>query len=563
MDILRPFFAKHLEGISLIPDIKFSSYNQYVQDILDTNSRLYSFDPHYVIIFIDGDELFGDEKHSLFLKGPAYVESAANEKITHLKELLASVRTRLNAKFLLNTIILNPGNCYSMLEANSKDKSFTACENIYNSTLSGLADDQIFIVDFRNACAVSGYKTLFDQRLWYVGRIKLSQVGMEELTKLYASYIKAIEGKTKKCIILDLDNTLWGGVIGEDGIEGIKLARDGIGMAFVDFQEQLIQISKQGVLLAINSKNNFNDIKEVFTKHPDMVLTLDDFSCVRINWNDKISNMIEISEELNIGLDSFVFIDDSPFERHLVKKELPMVSVPDFPDDPAFLRDWLTEIYRQFFPRIKLSREDVERTRMYRAQAQRTHLRKNLKNIEDFLESLDMKARIYINPKGLIQRMAQLTQRTNQFNVMTNRYSESDIQSFMEKGNIIFALELSDRFGSNGVVGLIMIDTQGRTFLINNFLLSCRVIGREVEKTFIGFVIHWLGKQNFKQNLLCGKYIPTKRNTLVKDIYAQLGFKFSDMDTWIWDMRNAYSIPKFIEIQEVIPNDRESKVSNI
>jgi FkbH-like protein len=556
MDVMKAFLEKACPVSFPPPEIKFSGYNQYMQDILNPSSELYKFSPDYILFFLDGNELYAGQGNRIFFAGLKEAEKMTEEKIGELGRLLSMITSRLHAKILINTLVLNPCHSFTLLEFNNRDRSFVVLEHLYNCKISGLSDARIFIVDFNSLCRSFGYRNLYDQRLWYIGRIKLSQKGLHELARLYFHYMAAIEGKVKKCIVLDLDNTLWGGIIGEDGIGGIRLGHDGIGRAFVEFQEELLKLKQQGVLLAVNSKNNFNDVREVFESHPAMVLKFDDFVSVKANWDDKITNMKEIAGELNIGMDSFVFIDDSDFERELVKKELPMIVVPDFPKDPAFLSSWLIDVYQEFFPRVKLSQEDLERTQMYKAQAQREQVKKAVRNIEDFLKQLEMKATIYINPETLIPRIAQLTQKTNQFNLTTKRYSEADIQAFMETGNFIFALDLSDRFGPNGVTGLIMIRITDQSLFIDNFLLSCRVIGREVERVFIGFVINWIGKQGLKQKKIHGAYVPTQKNGMVADLYDRLGFAKTADHEWVWDVGKAYALPALIEIEKVVPDGR-------
>lgn len=558
MDIIKPFLRKAYNSFFTDTEIMFSGYNQYMQDIVNPDSALYAFKPDYIILFLDGDELFGPGKNRVFFNGTDETEALVRERIDNLSALLTALKGRLDSIILVNTIVLDPCNSFSMLEYNNAGRSYSDLEHLFNRRLADITDGRTFVVDFRGLSGSLGYENLFDRRLWYIGRIRLSRRGLEELVKLYLSYLKAIEGKVRKCIVLDLDNTLWGGIIGEDGIGGIRLGRDGIGLAYVEFQEELRNLKDQGFLLAINSKNNLDDIMEVFGSHPAMVLRIDDFVSIKVNWTDKVTNMKEIADEVNIGIDSLLFIDDSEFERELVKKELPMIEVPDFPRDPAYLKGWLTGLSREFLPKIKLIREDVERTAMYKAQAQREQGMKGAQSIEDFLVSLEMKATVYENSRTLIPRMSQLTQRTNQFNLTTKRYSEAEIEAFMDRGNYVYALDVSDKFGPSGIVGLLMLDITGDSVMIDNFLLSCRVIGRDIERALIGFAIDKLRIQGLRHREIVGLYVSTKKNGMVSDLYRRLGFEMAGENRWVLELGKKYVLPDFIEIEEAVIYARQS-----
>ena len=370
-----------------------------------------------------------------------------------------------------------------------------------------------------------GYNYFLNESFWYAGRIKYSLEVFEafsiELRRMYNAY----KGITKKVLIVDLDNTLWGGTVGEDGIDGIQLSEDGKGKIFRDFQKNIKKLKDLGVLLCIVSKNNYDDIVEVFKKHPLMVLSLDDFVVKKINWKPKYENIKEISQELNLGLDSFVFIDDSPFEREMVKKFLPEVIVPDFPEDITTLNSWFWEkVVYEYFPKMFITNEDKNKLEQYKRNIKRRELQSESRSYEEFLKSLQIKIKIYVDDSRFRKRLAQLTQKTNQFNLTTRRYTEGDIDKFiMNKDVIVYALEYEDIFGSEGIVGEAIVKLSREDAYIDTFLMSCRIIGRDVEFQFINFITEDLKSKGIKR--VFGEYIPTKKNSLVKDFYIKAGFK--------------------------------------
>lgn len=394
----------------------------------------------------------------------------------------------------------------------------------YNKKLAELSEfPNFYLFDFGSFLAKYGYKNLISPNYWYLGRIKFNldtyKYLIEELKNIY----NAFKGNAKKVLILDLDNTLWGGIVGEDGIDGIKLSEDGVGKIYRDFQKNIKKLKELGVLLVIVSKNNYDDVLEVFTKHPMMVLKWDDFIIKKINWKPKPENIKEVAIELNLGLDSFVFIDDSIFERNLVREILPECSVPEFPDDISLLNLWFfEEVVYKYFPKLRVTEEDRAKTDQYIRNFQRESLKSNL-TLDEYIKQLDIKLTYYVNDKRFISRMAQLTQRTNQFNLTTRRYTESDISAFLNRDDVfLVALEYEDRFGKEGIVGLAIVFVEGDSAVIDTFLMSCRIIGRKVEYNFMNYLIDYLKKMGIRK--FYGEYIPTAKNIIVRNFYKECGF---------------------------------------
>ncbi|MEK7185052.1 MAG: HAD-IIIC family phosphatase, partial [Patescibacteria group bacterium] len=332
------------------------------------------------------------------------------------------------------------------------------------------------------------------------------------------------------------DNTLWGGVIGEDGLGGIKLAPNGEGRPYYDFQKLLFNLSSRGAILAINSRNNEADAREVIDKHPHMLLRSDAFVASRINWQDKATNLREIATELNLGLDSLVFLDDDPSNRLLVKNVLPEVSVIELPNDhtmyPRVLMDY------RGFNSFEFTEEDQKRSDMYRQDAARKELKRSHLDLDSFLADLKIEISIDQVSSTMIPRVAQLTQKTNQFNLTTKRYQEEDVNRLVSSGYRLWALRMRDRFGDYGLTGVCIVFSQSDFWIIDSLLLSCRILGKRVEEQFLGHILNLLKAIEPKKILGC--YIPTSKNHQVKDFYQLFGFRKtkteSGADFWERDL---------------------------
>jgi len=333
--------------------------------------------------------------------------------------------------------------------------------------------------------------------MYYLADMRLDSRYMPDLCDAYLMYLKPFLSFIKKCIILDLDNTLWGGIIGEDGIGGIKLGPTPEGRPFMDFQKHLLSLFQRGVLLAIASRNNLEDALKAMREHPHMVLREEHFASMRINWDDKISNIKAIAEEINIGLDSMIFIDDDKTNRERVKKALPEVLVVDLPEDPALYARTLMEI--DDFSTLQLTEEDRKRGEAYTAQRHRADLRKGA-DLSDYLESLKTVVKIGVANPATIGRIAQLTQKTNQFNMTTKRYLEADIVRKAESGHfLILSLGLKDKFEDMGIIGVAIVETAADAWRIDNFLMSCRAIGRKAEEAFLAGILTKLCGEMFEK----------------------------------------------------------------
>ena len=392
-------------------------------------------------------------------------------------------------------------------------------------SLIKLEIEKIFIFSnffYFNIDSFNKSKNNYDSRLYYIGRSRYSIDCLKDISQKILETIKRIQIPPKKVLILDCDNTLWGGVVGEDGPLGINIGTDGIGTIYKDFQKSVLRLKNEGIILCICSKNNPDDIAEVFKKNTNLLLRMDDFTSVKANWKNKTENILEISKELDLSLDSFVFFDDNPIEREQIKKNLKDVIVIDPNKDISYWPEQLFECFE--FIKFKLTKEDFNKTKLYRSRVKFINERKKNNNEILFLKNINLKAKIISLNKNNEQRCLQIINKTNQFNLTTKRYNLTQIREFEKnKKNKIFMIELSDKYGNHGLVSLIMCRREKNFIYIDNFAMSCRVLGRHLETWILEELIKYAKK--IKVNFLLGEYIQTKKNILVKDLYKNLGFK--------------------------------------
>jgi FkbH-like protein len=380
---------------------------------------------------------------------------------------------------------------------------------------------RVVVVDWDWHARRYGSAAVHDDRLWYLGRMRLNQVGLAALADLVALNAVAYGGRARKVVALDFDGTLWGGIVGEAGVGGLDLGEEGVGLAFQDFQRELLKLHDIGVLLVACSKNNLEDAVEVFEQHPAMVLRREQLAAERINWQDKATNLRELAAELNLGLDSFVFLDDNPVEREWVRATCPEVLVPDLPEDPvdrvAYLRS------APWFARIATTDADLRRAASYKEQRGRTQLREAATSFDAFLASLEQEAAIEPVTEASLGRAAQLCQRTNQFNLTTKRYTAADLEAMLlADDHELYTLSVADRFGDSGITGLAILRLDGDDAVVDTFLLSCRVLGRRIEDAFLAY----LGDRALARGVatLVGLFEATAKNGQVASFYPDRGF---------------------------------------
>ena len=503
----------------------FAGFSQYTRELLDKDGELYSKKINTVFLFIDGEEFLKNLLYEKPMSKDLLYES--NSRIAELMKIVKKYISRRNdVLFFMNSIVL-PANSINAYVKNA-EVSLYDVEMLLNKRIREIAKriPNILILDWQMIVRGMGYYNLHDDKFWYLGRIKLNKKAFSLLAEHYRNLTNAHHGKSKKVLVLDLDNTLWGGIIGEDGIDGIQLSEDGQGKIFRDFQTLIKSLKQMGILLCINSKNNADDVNAVFANHPMMILKSNDFIIKKTNWSDKVQNMKEIAQELDLDVDSFVFIDESPAEREYVKKNLPAITVPEFPYDIATLKVWFFEsIAYKYFARTFIAKEDLNKTEQYKVKLQRDTLSTNL-SLNEFVANLEIKLKIYLNSTTYTQRIAQLTQKTNQFNFTTKRYNELEIEKYIKDDNtLVIGLEYEDKFGKEGLIGVSIIKTNAAEHSadLDTFLLSCRVIGKNVEYAFLNEILRIL--QQMKLSQIKIDFQPTKKNVVAKTFYDsfQLG----------------------------------------
>lgn len=489
-----------------------------------------------------------EKEHELvwFYQVPINLDAAAQVKeVLALKDSLEVVISNLRSNQTLYVLSLE--NVFK-LHYTDRDRALDDAILAFNEYARQLENghSNIIFIDF------SEYLANYPQKDWIVWRFYfISQmIFSPEIAAVFFSWFEKrkaqIEGKRRKCLILDLDNTLWGGILGEDGIEGIKIGGDYPGNAYQYFQEGIIELGRKGIILAVCSKNNEADVIEAWRTNPFIKLTEKHLSAFRINWDNKADNIRAIAKELNIGLDSMVFVDDNPTERELIRQKLPMVAVPEFPRHPYGLMNLLQELINDYFRAYALTSEDLSKTEQYKANAQRSASQIQFTNLTDFIRSLDIQIDIIPADKFNIPRIAQMTQKTNQFNLTTHRYAEAEITEFVEQGDLIYCISARDKFGDNGITGTIILKSEGDKAIIDSLLLSCRILGKGIENAFVKTILNMLHSNGF--STVEATFIPTAKNSLVADFYDRIGFTLQDESNGV--KKYSKSLNESLQIEE-------------
>ena len=381
---------------------------------------------------------------------------------------------------------------------------------------------QVKWVDFSEFTSHYDADSLINWKYYLMSQTLLNPKLVHEYQEWWQRIERELSLNRKKCLVLDLDNTLWGGVLGEDGIDGIQLGGDYPGKAFSYWQRSLLELARNGLILAICSKNNEADVLEAWEKNPAMVLKREHFSAIRINWRDKATNMRELADELNISLDSMVFLDDSPAERELVRQLLPQVEVPDFPVKPYELMPFFKCLVEKYFRIYTITNEDRSKAEQYRANARRNAEQARFIDLESYLYSLDIQLDIMLADEHNLPRISQMTQKTNQFNLTTRRYTEADVRQLIDAGWRVYCMSASDRFGDNGITGTIFVEPVNDTTVnIDTLLLSCRILGKGIEEAFVKTVFNLLRLDGYRK--VTADYLPTAKNGQTADFYDRMG----------------------------------------
>jgi FkbH-like protein len=505
-------------GINLT--IHLGEFNAYAQELLDGNNPLYAFHPETVILAVETRDI-APELWKTSVSADV-VERVSNQ----FASLVRAFRVRAHANLVIHSLEMPPAAAQGVYESQVEENQAWAVESI-NRNLRRLAGEfrGVYVLDYDGLVARHGREHWGDARKWLTVRLPIAAGNLIWMAREWMRFLAPLAGRVAKVVAVDLDNTLWGGVIGEDGMAGIQVGPEYPGAAYQALQQALLDLTGRGILLAIASKNNLADAMEALRAHPGMLLRPEHFAAMRIDWNEKSQNLREIAAELNLGLDAIAFFDDNPVERQRVREEIPEAMVVELPADPMAyaraVRDYPA------FERLAISEEDRHRTKYYAADRQRAALEQSAGSREDFYRSLEQEAEITPVHTLTMARVAQLTQKTNQFNLTTKRYTEQQIEELARQpGWQVLSIQVRDRYADNGLVGVAITHDHGGVCEIDTFLLSCRVIGRTVETALLAYLAEEARERGLRR--LEGWFLPTKKNAPARDFYRDHGFRLAE-----------------------------------
>jgi FkbH-like protein len=498
-----------------------SEFNILHQTVLDSKSELYTFQPDIVWFFTNHRDIRIVESNG---STSIDIKRAIDTEIEDLSNLWQVLKSNSSATIIQNNADTPSVRVFGNFEGHVVWGRANLMRN-FNLKLVDAARSEtgVLIFDFDYLSGMFGKNRWFDESYWHHSKHAFSLDSIGYVAEQATRMVQAIKGQSKKCLVLDLDNTLWGGVIGDDGLEGIRLGNGSAeGEAYLAFQKYLRQLYDRGIILTVCSKNEEENARLPFLHHDEMYLDLENIAVFVANWDNKADNIQEIAERLEIGLDSIVFIDDNPAERELVRSMLPMVSVPELSQDPATYIDTLDRL--NYFDTISFSKEDKKRGEMYKHNAQRKSQKKRFSNLNDFLLNLKMIGGAGNLSELVLSRASQLINKSNQFHLTTTRYSEAEIRRKMENPDFVCRYyRLKDRFGDNGIISVVILQKDCENLVIDTWVMSCRVLSRGMEDFIYNDMV--LIARSLGHKKLIGVYIPTKKNKLVAELYLRLGFQ--------------------------------------
>lgn len=545
-------------------------FNAYAQEIIDPGSSLYGFEPAVVFLAVQGSDLVPNLYHRFASLDRDAVEREVARALADFRTWIALLRERTSATIVVHGFEMPETPSAGLLDAQAGPVAPSCAADApgelpsqmdairrINSGLGALARSHagVHLLDYDGLTARHGKREWFDAAKWLTVRLPISAANLPHMAAEWVRFLHPATGKLIKCLVCDLDNTLWGGVIGEDGITGIRLDGEYPGAGYLELQRAILDMYERGVILAINSKNNLNDAMEALRDHPRMLLRPNHFAALRINWKDKASNMREIAAELNIGIDSLAFIDDNPVERQWVRENVPEVTVVELPRNPLHYARTLRSV--PGLERLSLSAEDKSRGRFYAEDRMREELKTSSGSMDDFYKSLDMVADIGSVNAETLARVSQLTQKTNQFNLSTRRYNEAEISALATAPDAsVLWMRVSDRFGDNGLIAVAILRFKNSVCDIDTFLMSCRVIGRGVETGFLACIADEATRAGCSR--IRADYFVTKKNAPVKDFLPQHRFSLisGDAQKGTWELplpAPGLSWPAYIRLRSCPP----------
>lgn len=483
-------------------------FDTWVQAVINPSAGLYSFGADAVVVLLDGTEARSWKS-----------VDEGTERVGLWKQAISTLVSNITTiPIFVSTIDIRENRIKSLAERKYRYE----WGNEWYQFAQGLAESKsnVYIFDIADTISEIGRKQFYSNKMWYMSSMPYSRDGLIAVASEMDRVLGSAFSSRKKIIALDLDNTLWGGVIGEVGVDGIELSDHKEGQRYYDFQRQLLEMKNRGIVLAVNSKNNLEDAEAAIQGHPAMLFRDDDFVSRKINWENKAINLKAMESELNLTEGGFIFIDDNPVERETVKGECPEILVPDFPEDTAELLTFAEDIWFNYCRPLKVLGEDLKKTQMYQNEAKRKQeISENL-NLDNYIAKLEMVADIHRMRESELERVVQLINKTNQFNVTTKRYTQAEVEAIAAKpDNAIYVVYSSDKYGDSGLISVIILIGNGTGACIDTFLMSCRVMGRKLEDVIINELAAKYGGK------LIGEFIPTTKNAPVKELYDRLGFK--------------------------------------
>ncbi len=523
VESIEPYVRYLAYRAGLDARVRFGEYDNVFQEAVAGRADLLSSTTDCVVVFLRLEHLSLDLARRFAVLPTEQVAAEVARVQDFVARVIAGIRAQTHAAILWVGFETPARPALGIADSQGNGGQGECIAGLNRFTRERLGSHpSAYFVDLDGCVARVGAGRFYDSRYWHLAKAPYSRAGLEELAGELVRFVRPLKGKNKKCLVLDCDNVLWGGVVGEEGPSGIKLGSTHPGSAFVEFQQELVNLHARGVILALASKNNEEDVWEVFARNPAMVLRREHIAAARINWRDKATNLKDLAAELNIGLDSFVFMDDSPFEIGQVESQLPEVEAVALPADrPAEYRDLLLE--GGWFDTLTIQAEDRERGAMYRAEAARRELRHESADLTEYYRSLEMVLTVRFAEPGTIARVAQLTQKTNQFNLTTRRYSDAEIAALADSDSAdVVTVQLRDRFGDAGLTGVCIIRYQADRAHIDSLLLSCRVLGRGVEDAFLVQCLKRVRARGCP--MVTAEYRPTRKSVMVRDFYPERGF---------------------------------------
>jgi FkbH-like protein len=534
----------------LVLEIVEGSYGSAVQEAVDRSSILHTAGLDFLLVIPDL-RMLGLETAAV---SPEQAEAAVEAAMGRLRLIVDNLRGSVKASILVQTVPPPIDGLFGSLDRVLPTSPFSMVEAFNRRLAEWAASGAILLVDVARTAATVGLENWDEPGHWFASKLPFAPSMLPLWADIVARTLAAARGRSRKCLVLDLDNTLWGGVIGDDGVEGIKLGQgSATGEAFIAIQRLALELRGRGVVLAVCSKNEEDAARLPFREHPEMVLREDHIAAFHANWTDKAANLRAIAEALNIGVDSLVFLDDNPAERLQVRAALPLVGVPELPDDPAFYPRAL--MAAGYFEAVAFSQEDRQRADMYQANAERAQAMAASGDLGAYLESLEMVCSIRRVDPVTRARAAQLINKSNQYNLTTHRYTESEVEAAeKDPRRHVVCIRLTDRFGDNGIISVIIADKGDEAWEIDTWLMSCRVLGRRVQEAVLAHLAAAARAEGAVR--LVGRFIPSPKNRMVTGHYESLGFTLAEArpdgeTTWTLELADYVSPSLPMKIDDV------------